>query len=428
MQLRKKEIDYKWVILIVCFFMEFICLGFCSSTAGLYVVPVTKALDIPRSLYSIHGSIRYIVQVVVALFFGPMVQRFGTKKLTCVGLLGLTGAMVIRAVATNVFHFYIASALLGMGMVFVGGTMAGTIVRSWFHQNVGRYTGIVMSANGIGGALAAQIVSPIINNGETFGYRKAYILSAIITLAFSVLIVIFLRDHASESPDLGKKKKKVPKGETWSGLEFSVLKRKPYFYLAAIMIFLTGISLQSIGAITIPHMTDIGLPATFVATTSTVSSLVLTVSKFAVGFSYDKRGLRFTLMFCHATALIAFVLKALLTNSTLGMIMAIIASCAASFALPLETVMIPLLTSDLFGSASYAKVLGIFMAMNSLGLCLGSPLGNLYYDIAKTYIPCFWLFAVLMVVVAIGFQLLIRVANKDKERILAAQAEEAETV
>jgi Na+/pantothenate symporter len=185
---------------------------------------------------------------------------------------------------------------------------------------------------------------------------------------------------------------------------------------------------ERIGAITIPHMTDIGLPAAFVATTPTVSSLVLTVSKFAVGFSYDKRGLRFTLMFCHATALIAFVLKALLTNSTLGMVMAITASCAASFALPLETVMIPLLTSDLFGSASYAKVLGVFMAMNSLGLCLGSPLGNLYYDISKTYIPCFWLFAVLMVVVAIGFQLLIRVANKDKERILAAQAEEAETV
>lgn len=79
-----------------------------------------------------------------------------------------------RACATQVYHVYIGSALWGLGMVFSGSTIAGMIVQRWFHQDVGRYTGIVMSANGIGGAVAAQIITPLINNGEVFGYRKAY--------------------------------------------------------------------------------------------------------------------------------------------------------------------------------------------------------------------------------------------------------------
>ncbi len=424
MQLKKRQFDYKWVILIVCFLMEFICLGFCSSNAGLYLVPITGALGIPRSLYSFGTSIRYIVQVVFALFFGSLTHRFGIKKLVCTGLCSLVLSVAIRAVATKFYHIYLAYALLGLGIVFVGGTMAGTIVRRWFHQDIGRYTGIVMSANGIGGAVAAQIVSPIINNGETFGYRKAYLLSALLTLAISVIIMIFLKERSDDSPNLQKKTKKTPRGALWSGLEYTDVKRKPYFYLTAAMVFLTGISLQSIGSITIAHMTDVGLSPSFIATAATVSSLVLTVSKFMVGYTYDKRGLRFTLVICQIVTMLTFALKALLTNSTLGMVLAMAATCCSSLAMPLETVMIPLLTNDLFGTASYTKVLGIFMAMNSLGLCLGSPLGNLYFDKFGTYIPCFWFFCVLMIAVTIGFQFIINAAYKEKQAILAKEETE----
>ena len=78
--------------------------------------------------------------------------------------------------------------------------------------------------------------------------------------------------------------------------------------------------------------------------------------------------------------------------------------------------MIPLMTNDLFGSEAYSKVLGVLMSMNSLGLCLGSPLGDLYYDIFGTYTPCFWFFAAVLVVVAVGYLLVIRAAYKDKQK------------
>ena len=418
---QKKHLEYKWIVLGICFLMEFICLGFCSSNAGLYTVAVTQALNIKRSVYALTGSIRYIVQVITALYFGTLVQRFGTKKMVCLGLTSLFASVIIRAFATQYYHLYIGGALWGFGMVFSGGTMASTIVRQWFHEDIGKYTGIVMSANGIGGAVAAQIITPIINNGEAFGYRKAYLLSAGITLAITVILLIFLREQANAPDAINANTKKASKGALWVGMEYTTARKKMYFYAAAVLIFLTGISLQSIGSITIVYMTDLGLSSGFIAATATISSLTLTFSKILVGYTYDKRGLRFALLICQFSAIIAFTMKGIMTNSTIGMILAIIATVLSNVALPLETVMIPLLTNDLFGSASYHKVLGIYMAMNSLGLCLGSPLGDLYYDIFGTYKPCFWFFVLLMVVTTVAFQFVIYAANKDKKAILAVQ-------
>ena len=424
---KKMRMDYKWVILILCFLMEFICLGFCSSNTGLYTKAVTEALHIKRSVYSLSSSIRYAVQVLVALQFGTLVSRFGVKKMVCVGMLSLTASTAIRAYATQVYHLYIGSVLWGAGIVFAGGAIAGTIIRRWFHQNVGRYTGIVMSANGIGGAVAAQIVSPLINNGEVFGYRKAYLLSAIISFAISIIIILFLREQPADytaSGDAGGKKQ--PKGALWKGIPYETVKKRPYFYVAAALVFITGISLQSVGNIALVYMADIGMAPGFIATTATVGSLALTFSKVLVGVTYDKRGLRTVLLLCQSAAMLGFLLKAVLTNSAAGLVMAMTAAVLQSFAMPMETVVIPLMSNDLFGSASYTKVLGVFMAMNSLGLCLGSPLGDLCFDIFGTYKPCFWFFTVLLFGVAVCYHFVIRAAYRDKATVLAESAAPAQ--
>lgn len=419
MKLNKSRFDYKWVILALCFLMEFICLGFCSSNVGLYTVPVTEALKIDRLAYTYWSSIRFAVQVIVALYFGPLVNRFGVKKMACLGMLSLTGAVVLRAIATNVWFIYLSGAAHGLGIVFCGGTMASTIIRRWIKQDIGKYTGIVMSANGIGGATAAQIISPIINNGETFGYRKAYWLSAAISLVITVIIVIFLRDNPTDSPAVTtSKKKKAPRGAMWVGIEYAAVKKKAYFYAAAATVFLTGISLQSIGSITIVYMTDLGISPAFIATTATVGSLIITFSKFGIGAIYDKWGLRVALLICQIAALLTFVLKGSLANTTLGLVMAMIATVFSNIAAPLETVIISVLTNDLFGAASYTKVLGIFTAMNSLGLCLGAPLGEALRKLTGDYRICFWVFSWIIVLVVVVFQFVLNAAYRNKAAVL----------
>jgi hypothetical protein len=37
MKIKVSCMDYKWVILVTCFLMEFLCLGLCSSNIGSFV-------------------------------------------------------------------------------------------------------------------------------------------------------------------------------------------------------------------------------------------------------------------------------------------------------------------------------------------------------------------------------------------------------
>ena len=92
---KKFKFDYKWIIVVLCFLMVMVGLGFGSSTKSLFPDEISKELGIPRSLIVIGDSCRYISTAVVNVFFGTLIAKFGPKKLICAGFVSLTAAAVI---------------------------------------------------------------------------------------------------------------------------------------------------------------------------------------------------------------------------------------------------------------------------------------------------------------------------------------------
>lgn len=420
----KKKLDYQWVIVVTCFIMEFVALGFCSSNKSLYLGAITEALNIKRSLFSINDSVRFITSAVVNLFFGALIQKLGARKMVGIGFVALIAAMQIYAHANNVFVFYIGGSLLGLGLAFCTTTMIGSIIRRWVKENTGTILGFVLAANGLGGALAAQIVTPIIyEEGNPFGYRNAYNLVTLILVATGILAVVFLRnqpkdDTSTAAPTPHKKK---PRGGGWVGIGYEDAKKKPYFYAALVGIFLTGMVLQGVNGASAAHMKDVGLDAGYVATVLSIHSIALMVFKFSTGVMYDKWGLRVTMIICDIAALVVMVFLALVSNSPAGMVYAMIYGIFSSLALPLETIMLSLIATDLFGNKSFDKILGIIAALNTLGYAVGAPLMNFCYDAFDTYVPFIWVCVGIMVVVTLMYQFVISAAAKERKAILAEQ-------
>lgn len=411
----KNKLDYKWIILGICFLMTFVCLGFGSSNKGLYLTAITEALDIKRSLFSINDSCRFIASAVINLFFGTLVERFGVRKMTAFGFVSLIASTLIYAYATNIFVFYIGGTLLGIGLAFTTTTMASSVIRRWFKKDIGKYTGIVFAANGIGGAVAAQIASPMINEeGNPFGYRTSYLVVALILLVVGVLAVVLLRERPqNEAPVVSTTTKKKVSNETCYGIKYEHAKKHPYFYLSAIMVLLTGFILQGITGVYAAHMKDVGLNAGYIATVVSVFSLSLTASKLVVGALYDRFGLRIILILCQGSTVLAFLAMVFLSPSASGMVLAMVFAIFYALALPLETLVIPLIVNDMFGVASYDKILGIFCAMNYTGYALGAPIVNLCYDIFGSYKPILLTFSLLMIPICIGFQFVISATKKE---------------
>ena len=168
-----KKTEYKWVIVALCFLMVLTTLGFCSSSRTLFLSPITEALGIERSKFSLNDSCRFVSTAIVNIFFGTLVNKFGAKKLIGAGFLSLIGAMIIYATANSIWIFYIGGVMLGIGLSWTTTTMVGYVVNKWCRENKGTIMGFVLAANGVGGAVATQIVSPIIyDKNDIFGYRK----------------------------------------------------------------------------------------------------------------------------------------------------------------------------------------------------------------------------------------------------------------
>lgn len=417
---KNKKLNYKWVVVAACFLMIFTCLGFGSSTKPLFLGPITEALGIKRSLFSINDSFRYITTSIVNIFFGALIAKFGPRKLIGFGFLSLTGSALCYALAPNIFVFYIGGVLLGMGFSFTGTTMVGFVVNKWCKRNKGTIMGAVLASNGLGGALSAQVVSPIIESGAN-GYKTAYFVIACIFLVVGLFVVLLVREPREDEIEEGESIAKKRRGDNWIGVESGVVLKKAYCWGALVCIFLFGLTLNGITGISAAHMRDVGLDPAYVATVVSCHSLSLAGFKFLCGFLYDRFGLRVTVAISTLTGVGVMLTLASVTNTTTGMVLAMIYGVFSSLALPLETVMLPIFASDLFGQRSYNKMLGIIVSVNTAGYAAGSLFMNICFDLLGSYRSALLITACMMAGLVIAIQLVITAAYRQKHRILEAQ-------
>ena len=190
-----KKLDYKWVIVAVCGLMVFVCLGFCSSSKSIYTFAITENLKIPRGAYSLSDTFRYAATALVNVFFGGLMAKFGSKKLILTGFVFLILSSFVCSIAVSAPMFYLGGALLGLGLSFTTTTMVGSVVNKWCKKNKGTIMGFVLATNGIGAALATQVVTPIIYDEKNpLGFQNAFRLTAIILFFVAVVVLIFFKD------------------------------------------------------------------------------------------------------------------------------------------------------------------------------------------------------------------------------------------
>ena len=216
---------YRWVVVGCCFLMILVCLGFCSSTKGLYLSAVTKALALERSLYSVNDTLRYVASATINLFFGALVLRFGPRKLIGGGFLCLTASMLMYAVADSLPMIYLGGLLLGVGQGWTSTSVVGYVIGRWCPENKGTIMGAVLAANGVGSAVAAQVVGPVID-GSTFGYRNAYAITAALLVLVGAVVVALFRDDPGEAP-LKTHRAKKRKTQIWHGISMKECVKTP---------------------------------------------------------------------------------------------------------------------------------------------------------------------------------------------------------
>ncbi len=403
-----KRLHYRWVIAALCFVMIFVGLGFFSSTRSLFITPITQALGISRGAFSWTDTFRFLSTAITNLFFGTLVTKFGAKKLIGFGFSCLCLSSLCLSFTANVWMCYLGGILMGIGFSFGSTTIVSYVINRWFSEKKGTVMGAVLAANGLGGAIASQILSPVIN-AHANGFRDAYRLLAIIFFTVGVILILFLKEKPQETvTPTGKSKRR---GREWSGISFSQAVRTWYFYGIGACIFLTGVILQGVFGTMAAHMKDVGFSPEYITTVMSVHSLSMTLFKFLTGVMYDRFGLRTTATVCSVTAVVTGAMFATLSPTPTGYVMAMLFGIFSALAMPLETIVVPLYASDLFGQKSFDHILGILISVNTAGYALASPILNLSFDLCGSYKPALLVSCAVMAGVVLLLQFVIHSAH-----------------
>ena len=415
-KIKKAKLHYGWIIFGTCFLMVFCTLGFCSSTKGLFLAPATADTGLPRSMFSLGDCCRYVTVAFLNMSFGKLVEKFGPRKLVVAGFIFLGASMTTYSLSSTVLGFCLGGVLLGCGMAFTTTTIVGYFVEKWFTKSKGTIMGIILAANGLGSAVAAQILSPIIESG-VHGWRTGYRTSGIIVVCVGVLVCLLLRNKPEDMKlePLGQNGKvKESDLNDWMGREFSEIRKKPQFWMTLLCCLMYGLIIQSYSGCSSAHFRDVGLDAKLIANILSLHSIFLFIAKTSTGFLFDRFGLRTVLIFSSLCVVGAVsILSAVGPDSVkLPYLYAVV----SAFGLPIETIMMPLLTRDMFGVRSYAKIMGIIVGVVQLGMCFGSIFTNAWFDRFGSYKMIFNIFAVATIVITIVMNLLITDAHTDRKK------------
>ena len=120
-------------------------------------------------------------------------------------------------------------------------------------------------------------------------------------------------------------------------------------------------------------------------------------------------------MFCLACTAVGAALFPFVSSTFLALVTVIIFSAS----LPLTSVMVPLLSSALFGYQAQASCLSIVMAVISLAGIVSGPTANLIFDKTGSYDLFFWICTIGSVALLLVYPLMYKLGDKDKARIIA---------
>lgn len=413
----KKQFNYNTVLIVLCFFIIMLGLGLWAPK-GLFVKPITDALGIERSLYTLADTLRYATTAIVSLFFGRLHDRFGTKRLVCGGFLFMAASALFYAVSEGLPLFYIGGILNGVGLSFAGTTIVAYVVGRACKRNRGKVMGVVLAANGLGSAVFSPIMSALINEeGNPFGYRNAfYMMAAIFASMCVVLLLLFREPTEAEGESEAPARKR--RGVAWPGISCAEARRRGYFYVTCVVIFLTGLILQGLGSCNYAYLGDLGMSPAFIAMLSGMGGLLLASAKIVDGILYDGVGLRVTVTLNCLSGVAAVICLLYASDAVLGRILAVGCAVLLAFALPLETVMVPIYASDFFGERDSKRILGILMCVNQAGLALGPTTMNVFYDVSGSYRLVFWLCVPVLLLTVSLFQLAAVAAARTRRAVL----------
>jgi len=237
-------------------------------------------------------------------------------------------------------------------------------------------TAIAQSSGSAMGIILPPLVAWLIIG---YGWRVSYLILGVVVFIIVLTSAQFIKREPSEIGLLpyGENEtisgKGVPKEK---GLSFREAICTSQFWILGIIYLCFGIFLNVVQVHFVPHITDLGFPATVAATMLAVRAIISIPGRFGLGVLADRIGNKKVITFCFALATFTLLLFAVADEVGILYLVVILHSIATAGIL----LMMSLIIAELFGLTSLGVIMGAITLIWSFGSATGPIVAGYIFD------------------------------------------------
>lgn len=366
---------YGWVIVIAAGIVLFFSYG-TQYSIGVFLAAIEEDLHWSRAELSLGYSIYALTYCVMSTISGRLTDKLGPRRVVLGGGFLLAAGLGLSSQVSMLWQFYISFGLLaGIGMSTVYVPCSTTIVR-WFTKRRGLALSLTTLGSSVGILIIPSVVGSLI---ILYGWRSGYIIVASIVFA----VVFFVSRLLYRGPkDIGIKESSISNDTHYESQSFSFSQAlrvgKFWHFMFAIVIS------KSVGLIPFVHLPSMIIldHGDTIARGALASSLIGGGAVFGVllvGPISDRYGRHVAAILMVMGQTMAYVgwlffpglvhFFAFIYGSTYGA----------------SLVLMPAITSDLFGRAHVGAIFGVIFAGIGVASSVGTFGAGIAHDMLGSY-------------------------------------------
>ena len=411
-----KEARKQWIVFVGVFFMCFSAMGLGSNAFGLFTVPVTEALNMPRATYSLFETVSKIVGMITAAGFSIYYKKVGAKGAVLTAGIAYAIQYLLVGSAKSLPLILVGGFFCGIGYTFAAQLTVFAVIPPWFKKGAGTATSILSASNTLGTTVWTYFVTKWIA-GQ--GYQKAMYICAGIIIVMCV-ISFFLVESSPDDPlrsGTGDDKKEEVKKGAMMPQDF--LKTPMQFILIAIYFIVAGTA-HPITANIPAFANDKGFAAATGAAAYALCYAVMTPAKIGVGIVKDRFGAKVAVPIVFGFYILAILWVMLPVPESMYTAIGVFHGIGGT----MSQLLVAYIVMDTYGKYYNPGALGICLVLFNVGRAIGMPAIHLGYDRTGSYTATMYIWLALAILTLSLAMLVLHMGKKwqvQHEKELAAR-------
>ena len=390
-----RQIYRGYPIAIVVFLSTGLSVGMTQYAFGEFAGPLKEQFGWSQTQLNLSLAFSFI-SGLCAPFVGTLSDRIGIRPVMFGSILIIAIGFLMRPFISELWHWYLFSALVYTG--FPGATVlpGGKMVGLWFPRTRGRMMGAVMAGNNFGGITMPPLAAAII---VVFNWQTAYVVFGVIMGALAVMaLFVIVEDEKKVESEMKRTGRgdqaQIARAAAQAGVTLKQALRNRNFWLVTVGLVAATFTYQGVLTQLRQHFEESGFtPAMATTAVSTIAGMGI-FSKLAFGRASEKITARIATILSIALQMVGVLIIAQVDASHLLWIGIFVFGLGFGGLGALAL----LVVQEMFGMKEFGGIMGI-MQVGMIASGTGAPMmAGAIHDSSGSFDTAFLIVAAIFVV------------------------------